>query len=73
MNFNQWIRQIHRWLAIIFTLTVIANFVAMSQGTPPMWIVYSPLPPLFLMLATGLYMFALPYMAKGRKAREKAL
>jgi len=72
MNFNQWIRQIHRWLAIIFTLTVIANFVAMSQGEPPMWIVYSPLPPLFLMLATGLYMFFLPYAAKRRKAQEKA-
>jgi peptidoglycan/LPS O-acetylase OafA/YrhL len=71
MNFNQWVRQIHRWLAIVFTLTVIANLVAMSQGTPPMWIVYSPLPPLFLMLATGLYMFALPYMAKRRKAQEK--
>lgn len=72
MNFNQWIRQIHRWLAIIFTLTVVANFVAMSQGTPPMWVTYSPLPPLFLMMATGLYMFALPYMARRRKAVEKA-
>ena len=72
MNFKQWVRQIHRWLAIVFTLTVVANFVAMSQGTPPMWIVYSPLPPLFLMMATGLYMFALPYMAKRRKAGEKA-
>lgn len=71
MNFNQWIRQIHRWLAIIFTLTVIANFVAMSQGQPPMWIVYSPLPPLFLMLATGLYMFFLPYAAKRRRAAAK--
>ena len=70
MNWNTSIRQIHRWLAIIFTLTVIANLVAMSQGTPPMWIVYSPLPPLFLMLATGLYMFALPYMPKRRKAQE---
>ena len=72
MSFNQWVRQSHRWLAIIFTLTVIANFVAMSQGEPPMWIVYSPLPPLFLMLATGLYMFFLPYAAKRRKAQEKA-
>ena len=70
MNFNQWIRQIHRWLAIIFTLTVIANFAAMSQGQPPMWIVYSPLP-LFLMLATGLYMFFLPYAAKRRRAAAK--
>ena len=68
MNFSQWIRQIHRWLAILFTLTVIANFVAIAaQGTPPAWITYSPLPPLFLMLATGLYMFALPYVAKRRR------
>lgn len=63
----------HRWLAIIFTLMVIANLVAMSQGQPPMWIVYSPLAPLFLTMATGLYMFALPYMAKRRKAQEEAL
>ncbi|HEY0628475.1 MAG TPA: hypothetical protein VGD23_04020 [Sphingomicrobium sp.] len=66
MSFNQWIRQIHRWLSIIFTAAVVANFVAMSQGEPPAWIVYSPLPPLFLMLLTGLYMFALPYMARRR-------
>jgi hypothetical protein len=30
----------------------------------PMWLVYSPLPPFFLMLFTGLYMFVLPYAAK---------
>ena len=44
--------------------TVIANFVAMGLGDPPAWVVYSPLPPLFLMLVTGLYMFALPYLSK---------
>ena len=33
MNWNNWIRQIHRWLSIAFTLTVIANFVAMTRGT----------------------------------------
>ena len=32
MNWNNWIRQIHRWLSIAFTLTVIANFVAMALG-----------------------------------------
>lgn len=72
MNWNIWIRQIHRWLAIIFTLTVIANFAAMTQGTPPAWITYSPLPPLFLMLVTGLYMFALPYVAARKAGRRKA-
>ncbi len=63
MNWNKWIRQFHRWLSIVFTATVIANFVTMSLGAPPAWIVYSPLPPLFLMLVSGLYMFALPYVA----------
>ncbi|HLU61730.1 MAG TPA: hypothetical protein VKZ99_05205 [Gammaproteobacteria bacterium] len=61
------IRQFHRWLSIIFTLTVIANFVAMSQGTPPAWVTYSPLPPLFLLLFSGLYLFALPYLRRNRE------
>lgn len=70
MKVSQWIRQIHRWLAIVFTATVIANFVAMAQGQPPDWVVYSPLPPLFALMLTGLYMFALPYVAKWRAARH---
>ncbi len=65
MNWNNWIRQSHRWLSIAFTLAVIANFAAMALGNPPAWIVYSPLLPLFLLLFTGLYMFVLPYVAKG--------
>jgi cellulose synthase/poly-beta-1,6-N-acetylglucosamine synthase-like glycosyltransferase len=63
---SKWIRQTHRWLSIIFTATVIANFAAMGLGEPPAWVVYAPLPPLFLMLATGLYMFVLPYVPKRR-------
>ena len=58
---SRWIRQFHRWVSMVFTLTVIANFVAMSFGTPPAWITYSPLLPLALLLLTGLYLFALPY------------
>ncbi len=64
MAWNKSIRQLHRWLSIIFTLTVIANFAAMATGEPPAWIVYAPLPPLFLLLLSGLYMFALPYAVK---------
>ncbi len=64
MIFSKWIRQSHRWLAMVFTATVIANFAVRAVGEPPAWITYSPLPPLFLMLLTGLYMFALPYVAK---------
>jgi hypothetical protein len=35
-----------------------------------MWVVYSPLAPLFLLLFSGLYMFALPYAAKWRGRRR---
>jgi hypothetical protein len=61
---SRWIRQFHRWIAIAFTVTVIANFVAMAKGPPPAWITYSPLLPLALLLLTGLYLFVLPYLAK---------
>lgn len=70
MNWNKGVRQIHRWLSIVFTLTVIANFVAMTQGQPPAWITYSPLPPLAVQLVTGLYLFALPYAIKWRGQRR---
>ena len=66
MNWNTWVRQIHRWLAVAFTVTVIANLVAMGLGKPPFWLVYSPLLPLFLLMFSGLYMFVLPYAAKWR-------
>ena len=70
MNWNQWIRQSHRWIAIAFTATVIANFVVRAQGDgamPSPWVTYSPLPPLALLLLTGLYMFVLPYAARWRR------
>ena len=64
------IRQTHRWLSIVFTLTVIANFVALTRGTPPAWVTYSPLPPLALLLFSGLYMFVLPYATRWRGGRR---
>lgn len=73
MSWNLWVRQSHRWLSIVFTVTVIANFVAraLEPGEPPPWLTYSPLPPLFLLLLTGLYLFALPYASK-RRSRVRA-
>ena len=61
-------RQIHRWLSIVFTVTVIANFAARALGSsePSPWVTYSPLPPLFLLLLTGLYLFILPYRIRSR-------
>ena len=74
MNWNTLIRQVHRWVSIAFTLTVLANFAAMTvgSGVPPPWITYSPLFPLFLLLLTGLYLFALPYTSKWRGGRTDA-
>ena len=70
MNLNSLIRQIHRWLSIAFTLTVIANFVAMTRGQPPAWVTYSPLFPLAFLLLTGLYLFVLPYATRRRGGRR---
>ena len=70
MNLSKWIRQTHRCLSIIFTLTVAANFITMAFGQPPAWVVYSPLLPLFLLLFSGLYLFVLPYLVRrGRGTR----
>jgi hypothetical protein len=72
LNWNVLIRQTHRWVSILFTLTVLANFAAMSvgSGVPPPWITYAPLLPLFVLLLTGLYLFALPYAIRRRASRR---
>jgi hypothetical protein len=71
MNWSKWIRQSHRWLSIAFTVTVIANFVALGlgQGQPPAWVTYSPLLPLALLLFSGLYLFLLPHATRWRRGR----
>jgi hypothetical protein len=70
---SKWIRQTHRWLSIAFTVTVLANFVVMSRGTPPAWVTYSPLLPLALLLVSGLYMFMLPHVTKWRGESRTSL
>jgi hypothetical protein len=70
-SWNMRIRQFHRMLAIAFTLLVTANFAVRAVGEAPQWLTYSPLPPLFLLMFSGLYMFALPYLAN-RRARAMA-
>ena len=60
------IRRFHRWVSMAFTLTVIANFGArgMGSGPPPDWLTYAPLPPLALLLITGLCLFVQPYLRR---------
>lgn len=72
MSMNNVVRQTHRWLSIVFTLTVIANFVAMGLGQkqPIPWVTYAPLLPLALLLLSGLYLFVLPYYTRARSGRR---
>jgi hypothetical protein len=65
-----WIRQIHRWLSIAFTVAVIANIVALTMQVQATWIGLMALVPLIPLLATGLYLFALPYLGRRSEARS---
>ena len=65
---GKWMRQFHRYLSVVFTLAVLANFVAMAVAPEATWVGFLAVPPLLLMLITGLYLFAQPYLAK-RRAR----
>jgi ABC-type polysaccharide/polyol phosphate export permease len=71
MRWNKGIRQTHRWLSIAFTVAVIIVTIAVvGEAEPAEWLYYLPLPPLFLLLFTGLYLFVLPYVTKGRSERR---
>ena len=66
------IRQLHRWISMAFTITVVANFgaLALLGGAMPPWVTYASLLPLAVLVLSGLYLFALPYAAKGRRSRS---
>lgn len=72
MNWNLWTRQFHRWVSILFTAIVAAIFAMLGMGQEPaQWVYYLPLPPLFLLLFSGLYLFALPYIVRRRKGVQE--
>lgn len=62
------IRKIHRWTSLLFSLAVAAIFAGMPLVELPEWVYYLPLPPLAVLLPTGLYLFALPYLGKREDA-----
>jgi len=68
LNWNKWLRQIHRWLSIAFTVAVIVNIVAVVRGDYAAWVGLLAVAPLALLLPTGLYLFVLPYATKWRSA-----
>lgn len=71
MKSTHWIRQTHRWVSVIFIATVIAaTFAAASGQDAENFLYYLPLPPLFLQMITGIYLFVLPYAVRWRAARR---
>ncbi|GJL93281.1 hypothetical protein [Hyphococcus sp.] len=71
MNWSKWIRQFHRWVSIVFAAIVAGIFITLGLGKEPIqWVYYLPLPPLFLLMFSGLTMFFQPYVAKRRDERR---
>ena len=68
MNWNTWVRQLHRWLSIAFTAAVVVNVAAMVQQIQALWVGLLALFPLILLMFSGLYLFVLPYATKWRDA-----
>lgn len=71
MIWSRWTRQVHRWTGLLFALAVAGVFAAMGWGEPAEWVYLLPLPPLFVLLLSGLWLFVQPYVAgpRGTPAR----
>ena len=68
MNWSKTIRTTHRWVSIIFIATVAGAAFAAASGRPEeSMLYYLPLPPLFLQMLTGAYLFVLPYVSRWRR------
>lgn len=76
MIWHQRARVLHRWLSMTFTLCVVANFAVMPLGNEALGMAVGGLTliPLLLLMATGLYLFALPYWgpAADRSTADRA-
>jgi high-affinity Fe2+/Pb2+ permease len=66
LNWNKWIRQIHRWLSIAFTLVIIVNGVAIAQKRYTNRLGLLAVAVLALLFVTGLYLFLLPHATRWR-------
>jgi hypothetical protein len=71
MILQDWIRQAHRWLGILLTLAILANFVARVFGPTPMAVVYAPLAPLALLVFSGLFLFFQPRIRRIERSRSE--
>jgi hypothetical protein len=67
LNVNTWIRQIHRWLSLVFPVGVVINTIAVMRKEETALIGFTALIPLMVLLLTGLYLFILPHAVRWRR------
>lgn len=70
MNWSHFVRQGHRWMSVVFTVAVLATFIALAQAKPIVWVSYVPLFPLALLFFSGVYLFVLPCTRRRGERRE---
>jgi hypothetical protein len=70
MNWNNWIRQTHRWASMAFTAAVIVNIIAIAQKKYTDTVGLLAVAALAVQFVTGMYLFVLPYATKWRSARH---
>lgn len=67
MSAQRIIRKTHRWISILFTAAVVVAFIVPVFSPTSEWVYFLPLGPLFILLLSGLYLFALPLLGKRQK------
>lgn len=66
---NTLIRQVHRWFAIAFTGSVLVVTGALVvAGEPAGWVYALPVVPALLLMLSGWYLLAVPYLKRRRAA-----
>lgn len=70
MEWSKPMRQVHRWTSAVFTVAVGVNIVLNLVASEQIAMVVGGLTllPLFVLLLTGIYLFALPYLRRGGAA-----
>jgi len=70
MKWNKWMRQMHRWLSVAFTIAVIINGVAVTMKKYTNSLGLMAVATLALMFVTGAYLLILPYANRWRGGRR---
>lgn len=58
------IRQVHRWLSLLFVVAAVANIVALIAKIDAAWLGLLAVIPLIPLMITGLCMFVQPYLRR---------